>query len=351
MLFPFALLYWMAVWLRNKLFDWGVLKSTAFNFPILCIGNLALGGTGKTPMTEWTIRKLKHKYQIATLSRGYKRRTKGFCIANEQTTALEIGDEPMQFYQKFPDVTVAVGEERIVAIPQILYQRPQTEMIILDDAMQHRSVKAGFNIMLTEYSNLFTRDFVFPCGDLRDIKSSAKRAQCIIVTKCPADFAQEESNSIKKEILNNEGQSIYFATMKYGIPYHISTLEERNLTRTDQVLLVCGIANPEPIKRYLSLNVAIYEMLKFKDHHIFTTTDLKDIQNSYQKVNIGGQTPIILTTEKDAVRLNKFKEELKHLPIFVLPVQHEIMFEDENELLTQIECFVQAFQKTDGPKI
>jgi tetraacyldisaccharide 4'-kinase len=301
-------------------------------------------------MTEWTIRKLKHKYKIATLSRGYKRRTKGFCIANEQTTALEIGDEPMQFYQKFPEITVAVGEERIVAIPQILYQRPDTGLIILDDAMQHRSVSAGYNIMLTEYSNLFTRDFVFPCGDLRDIKSSAKRANTIIVTKCPADLSQEESIALKNEISNIESQTIYFATIKYGIPYHITTLEERNLMKTDQVLLVCGIANPEPIKRYLSMNVSIYEMLKFKDHHIFTTTDLKEIQNNYNKLDTGGETPIILTTEKDAVRLNKFKEELRHLPIFVLPVEHEILFEQENKLLTQIDTFVQSFNKADNPR-
>jgi tetraacyldisaccharide 4'-kinase len=245
---------------------------------------------------------------------------------------------------------VAVGEERIVAIPQILYQRPQTGLIILDDAMQHRSVKAGYNIMLTEYSNLFTRDFVFPCGDLRDIKSSAKRANAVIVTKCPADLSREESISIKNEISNIPAQTIYFATIKYGTPYHITTLEERNLMKTDQVLLVCGIANPEPIKRYLSMNVALYEMLKFKDHHIFTTTDLKDIQNNYKKIDTGGVAPIILTTEKDAVRLNKFKEELRHLPIYVLPVEHEILFDKENELLSEIESFVQSFNKADNPQ-
>jgi len=184
LLLPITWMYGCVIWLRNKLYDKNILKSSSFNFPIICVGNLATGGTGKTPMTEYLVRLLKKDYKTATLSRGYKRKTTGFAIADEDTTALEIGDEPMQFHQKFPDVTIAVGEERIVAIPQLLHDRPETEVIILDDAFQHRQVRAGLNIILTDYSNLYTRDLILPAGDLRDVRSSSKRADIIIVTKC-----------------------------------------------------------------------------------------------------------------------------------------------------------------------
>jgi len=176
---PLSFLYGIIIWCRNWLFDKKIFKSASFNFPIICVGNLAVGGTGKTPMTEYIVSLLQHQYKVATLSRGYKRKTKGFAIANETTTAIEIGDEPMQFHQNFPNITVAVGEERLVAIPQLLHQRPETEVIILDDAFQHRQVNAGLNIILTDFKNLYTRDFMLPAGDLRDVRVSSKRAQCI----------------------------------------------------------------------------------------------------------------------------------------------------------------------------
>ena len=194
------MIHWGILFLINKLFDWKILKSATFNFPIICIGNLAIGGTGKTPMTEYLIEQLKIDYKISTLSRGYKRRTRGFAIANENTTAIEIGDEPMQFHQKFPDVLVAVGEERLFAIPQILHQKPETEVIILDDAFQHRRVNAGLNIVLTERSNLYTRDFIFPAGDLRDVRSSIERANIIVVTKCSENITEAEAFKIKNEL-------------------------------------------------------------------------------------------------------------------------------------------------------
>ncbi|MEP7258547.1 MAG: tetraacyldisaccharide 4'-kinase, partial [Flavitalea sp.] len=182
LLFPFSLLYALIIWTRNKLYDKQLFLSSSFNLPIICIGNLSAGGTGKSPLVEWLIRKLRYRYEVAILSRGYKRKTEGYALANQFTTALEIGDEPMQFYNKFPDVTVAVGEERVVAIPQLLHDKPGTQVILLDDAFQHRAVKAGLNILLTEYNNLYTRDWFLPTGDLRDMASSAKRAETLIVT-------------------------------------------------------------------------------------------------------------------------------------------------------------------------
>jgi tetraacyldisaccharide 4'-kinase len=168
LLFPFSLIYGLLVVVRNRLYNNNVLSSTSFNLPLICVGNLSVGGTGKSPMVELLIRNLQDKYRIAVLSRGYKRKTKGYALANAQSTALEIGDEPMQFHVKFPDLPIAVGEERMVAIPQLLHDRPHTQAIILDDAFQHRAIKAGLNILLTDYNNLYTRDWVLPTGDLRD---------------------------------------------------------------------------------------------------------------------------------------------------------------------------------------
>src|ERR1700761_3162932 len=222
LLFPISLLYAVVVKIRNWCFDKKILSSTAFNLPIICVGNLAVGGTGKSPMVELLIRTLRSRFEVAVLSRGYKRKTRGYALAGELTTALDIGDEPMQFHSKFPDVAVAVGEERIVAIPQLLHDRPETRAIILDDAFQHRAVKAGLNILLTDYSNLFTRDWWLPSGDLRDAPSSYKRADIILVTKCPESLSEEERRAIILEIAPLKHQQVFFSSIQYGLPYHIT---------------------------------------------------------------------------------------------------------------------------------
>jgi len=176
LLFPLAIIYWLIIFIRNKFYDLKIFGSATFGMPLICVGNLSVGGTGKSPMVEFLVRNLKDDFRVATLSRGYKRKTKGYALANERSDALEIGDEPMQFKLKFPDVPVAVGEERLDAISQLLHDKPDIQSIILDDAFQHRAIKAGMNILLTDFNNLFTRDFYLPTGDLRDLKSSYKRA-------------------------------------------------------------------------------------------------------------------------------------------------------------------------------
>src|SRR5687767_9450524 len=236
-LYPVSVFYGGIIWLRNLLYDKNILKSSSFNFPIICVGNLAVGGTGKTPMVEYLVRLLKDEYKVATMSRGYKRKTKGFAIANEGTTALDIGDEPMQFFKKFPDITVSVAEERLVSIPQLLHDKPETRVIILDDAFQHRQVKAGLNILLTEYRDLFTRDFILPAGNLRDMKSSYKRADIIIVTKCKSHLNEEEKLKLVKEIKPLEHQKIFFTKIEYGSPYHLFTKEEKFLSPETNILL------------------------------------------------------------------------------------------------------------------
>lgn len=341
LLFPFSIVYGLIIWIRNALFDKKILKSATFNFPLICVGNLAIGGTGKTPMTEFIVNALKSNYKIATLSRGYKRRTKGFFIAIDGTTAIEIGDEPMQFHQKFPDIVVAVGEERLFAIPQILYQKPETQVIVLDDAFQHRRVVAGLNIILTEYNNLFTRDFLFPTGDLRDIKSSYKRAEIIIVTKCKNDLTENERSKIIQEINPQNGQKVYFSALKYDAPYHLFTKKTEILDRSKDVLLLCGIANPEPLKMHLTKHVHYYEMTKYADHHIFTSSDLKEIKRQFEKIQSAHK--IIITTEKDAVRLEKFKNELIDYPIYVLPIQHEILFNENDDFIHQMTSFIAKY--------
>ena len=212
LLFPFSLVYALIITIRNWAFDKKILPSASFSLPIICVGNLAVGGTGKSPMVELLIRVLKGRYPIAVLSRGYKRKTRGYALAGAATTALDIGDEPMQFHGKFPDIAVAVGEERIVAIPQLLHDRPETRAIILDDAFQHRTVRAGLNVLLTDYSNLFTRDWWLPSGDLRDAPSSCRRADIIVVTKCELPNAAE----VREQLLAETGREVLLISAVTG---------------------------------------------------------------------------------------------------------------------------------------
>ncbi len=342
LLLPFAIVYGLVIMVRNWLFDKNYLKSAEFNFPIICVGNLAVGGTGKSPMVEYLITLLQPHFKIGTLSRGYKRKTKGYVLASSETTALEIGDEPMQFHTKFPEITVAVGEERLVAIPHMLQDKPNLQAIILDDAFQHREVKAGFNIVLTEYSNIYSQDFFLPTGDLRDEWKSAKRANVIIVTKCPVDLSQDKKYKIIRSIKPKPHQRLYFTCIEYGTPFHIiNSKDQWILTPNDEVLLVCGIANPKPLKEYLLNSVHTYYQKDFGDHHIFSIDDLNDIKKRFD--DIPTKRKILLTTEKDAVRLIKFSSELTDVPIYVLPVKHRFLFDDTEQFNQMMISFVQDF--------
>lgn len=341
LLLPFALVYGFIIIVRNYLYRKNILRSAEFNLPLICVGNLSVGGTGKSPMVEYLIELLRPQFKIATLSRGYKRKTKGYVLADEKTSAIEIGDEPMQFHMNYPGVAVAVGEERIVAIPQLLHDKPETQAIILDDAFQHRAVKAGLNILLTEYSNLFTRDFFLPTGDLRDERSSYQRAEIIIVTKCPSILGEQEKEQIKKEINPLSHQQLFFTTIEYGIPYHIARHQLRYITSLDEVLLVCGIANPAPLKEYLQEKAHTYYQQDYSDHHIFTIDDLKEIRKKFD--GLQSDQKYILTTEKDAVRLLKFTQELEQLPLYVLPIRHRFLFEEADKFNNEVIGFIRNF--------
>lgn len=344
LLLPFAILYGWIVACRNWLYYKGVFKSVQFNIPIICIGNLSMGGTGKSPMVEHLLYLLSDTYKTATLSRGYKRKTKGYILANEQTTALEIGDEPMQFHIKFPNVSVVACERRIEAIPQLIQDVPKIEVLILDDAFQHREIKADFNIILTDYNNLYCDDFFLPTGDLRDERRSAHRAQIIVVTKCPIDLTIEERDAIKERLFPAQHQSVFFTAIAYDTPYHIYNPKEQwALTLRDEVLLVCGIANPLPLKNYLHEHTHTYYQLSYNDHHIFSIEDLDEIKSKFALME--AKDKLILTTEKDAVRLVKYTEELKDIPLYVLPIKPVFLFNEKETFDLLIVDFVKAYFK------
>jgi tetraacyldisaccharide 4'-kinase len=345
LLLPFSLVYGLIITIRNWMFNKKILRSATFNLPLICVGNLSVGGTGKSPMVEFMIEKLKSGFNVAVLSRGYKRKTLGYTLASDQSTALEIGDEPMQFYNKFPDVTVAVGEERVVAIPQLLHDKPATQVIILDDAFQHRSVTAGLNILLTDFNNLYTRDWFLPTGDLRDQPKSARRADIIIVTKCPPDLSLAEKDRVVREVRPALHQQIFFTAIAYGTPYQVITRETRIPDNASEVLLVTGIANPSQLKKHLEENFNSYDEVAYSDHHIFTIDDLKFILKKFDQ--IASTRKIILTTEKDAVRLQKFSQQLRDLPVFVIPIQPVFLFFEENQFTRLITTFIQGFPGQD----
>lgn len=341
LLYPFSVLYGLGVSLRNTLYDRKIFHSASFNLPLICVGNLAVGGTGKTPMIEYLIGLLQRDFKVATLSRGYKRKTKGFAIADDHTTAVDIGDEPMQIHLKYPDVTVAVAEERVIGIPQLLHERKETNVILLDDAYQHRAINAGLNILLTDYNNLYTRDVMLPAGDLRDTRSSSKRADIIIVTKCPSTLSDAERENIIRELQPENHQSVFFTKIQYGAPYHLFDKTVRIPDKETGLLLVCGIANPAPLKKALTAIADSYEAITFGDHHIFSMSDLREVIRQFD--NIPGTNKMIITTEKDAVRLQKFQSEIASMPVFALPVQHRFLFDEEKLFNRKVLDFVEKF--------
>ncbi|MDB5251908.1 MAG: lpxK [Flaviaesturariibacter sp.] len=343
LLLPFAVLFWVAVLVRNWLYDRQILKATSFGLPLICVGNLSVGGTGKSPMVEYLVARLKGRFRVATLSRGYKRKTKGYALAAPGTTALDIGDEPMQFHRKFPDVPVAVGEERLVAIPQLLHDKPATQAIILDDAFQHRPVEAGLNILLTEYANLYTRDFFLPTGDLRDQRRSARRAHLIIVTKCPPTLDEGEKAAVVRELAPLPTQKVFFMCIAYGTAYHLVTKQHTYITDDTEVLLVTGIANPRPLKSFLEERVQSYHMLHYGDHHIFTIDDWTEITERFARME--SPKKLILTTEKDATRLLKFESEMGELPLCVLPIEHQFLFGEGTGFDSIVARFIQDFKQ------
>ena len=317
-LFPFAILYGFITSIRNLLFDKGLLKSYSFDIPVIAVGNLSVGGTGKTPQIEYLIRLLSSKYTIATLSRGYKRESEGYILADSTSNAVILGDEPFQFYKKFKNIQVAVDTDRKNGIEQLLSQTKKPEVILLDDAFQHRKVKAGFYILLTSYGDLYSDDFMLPTGNLRESKSGAKRANVVIVTKCPATLSLDEQNKIERNLKLEPNQELYFSYINYDefIYSEDKTLKVSEIKNVAKLLLA-GIAKPEPFFNHL--NSENEEKLVFPDHRHFTENDLLAINNK-------AQNKIIITTEKDYVRL---KGKLINKQLYYLPIQSSFLSKSE----------------------
>lgn len=338
---PFSWLYGGFMAMRNWFFDKKLTRTFRFDFPVICVGNLSTGGTGKTPHIEYIISLLKNKYSVGVVSRGYGRKTRGFFMVEETGTPDKVGDEPLQIKQNHPYAHVAVGEQRIVAIPSLLNEEPQTQVVLLDDAYQHRYVEAGLYILLTDYNNMFYADEVLPAGNLREFKSGYKRAHIIIVTKCPPNLTNAEKLAIEKKIKPLATQKVYYSHLQYGQPYALANREEVLNTFADKnVLFFAGIANAKPVESYLKQNANAFKVVKLADHAEYTDAVIDNILQQYQAMQ--GQNKILLTTQKDAVKLSQTKlaEKLQATPVFVLPLEIGMNPTDGQQFLQQIETYV-----------
>ena len=300
---------------RNFLFDVRIFKSTSFEKPIIAVGNLSVGGTGKTPQIEYLIKLLKNDFKVGVLSRGYGRKTKGFLVADAQKSAEEIGDEPLQFFHKFKNITVAVDEQRVDGIQQLEMIKESPEVILLDDAFQHRKVKAGFYVVLTKFDELFSNDFVLPTGNLRERRKGVNRADIVVVTKCPTNLSDIEQKEIRQLIERYFSGPIFFSIISYSTTLKSNTglsISASDLN-TYEVLLITGIANPKPLLEHLtSLNCSFKHAI-FSDHHHFTSAEILDLKQQFESMK--SENKIMLTTEKDFVRLSDSIDELYYLEI------------------------------------
>jgi tetraacyldisaccharide 4'-kinase len=345
LLSPLSLLYGLGVSIRNWLYSQGLLKGVEFSVPIISVGNLSVGGAGKTPHIEYLIRLLKDYLDVATLSRGYGRKTKGYLQVHNQMSAEQVGDEPLQFKRKFPDIFAAVCESRTFAVPKMLMEQPGIQTILLDDAFQHRSVKPGLNILLTEFSNPFTRDFLLPSGRLREWRSAYRRADIIIVSKCPAEMSPESREQLLKEIKPLPHQVVYFSYYRYGSPYYVLNPNYKIALNPEmEALLISAIANTDYLLGYLQEKTKAVQAMEYEDHHFFSKYDVGQLKASFERMEAAQK--IILTTEKDAVRLELHRDFLleHRLPIFALPVEVAFHFGQGGEFDEAIRQFLLNFK-------
>lgn len=331
-LFPIACLYGLLAGIRNRLFDWKIIPSKAFPVPVIAIGNLSAGGTGKTPHTEYLASLLQSQYKVAILSRGYRRKTKGFLLADGSRGPAEIGDEPMQYLRKFPGITLAVDEKRRRGIEKILALKPDTQVILLDDAFQHRHVKPGKAILLTDYHHLYVDDYLLPTGLLRESARNARRADWIIVTKTPKIFSPITRRQLVKKLKPRPRQKIFYSYISYEQPVPLNICRQKTTAgpRHNYIVMFAGVANSYPFQEYLKSICNELIVIDFKDHHEYTERDLGKIIREYD--SIISKDKIIFTTEKDAMRIDKkeFEPLLENLPVYYVPIR--IRFHDCDEV-------------------
>lgn len=338
LLLPFSLIWWLITGTRNLMYNAGILRTKKFNKPVIVIGNLSVGGTGKSPHVIHVLDTLRNFYSVASLSRGYGRKTRGFRVANYDSTANQMGDEPMQFFNRFKNrIVVAVGEDRVEAIKKLL-KMFKLDAIVMDDAFQHRRLKSDMNIILTDYNRRYTKDYLLPAGDLRESRRNARRAQIIVVTKCPEDLTDEHKEFIRNEIKPKSKQHLFFSKIAYS-----DQLEHREFpmmldkARHMNVLCITGIAKPEPFIVYLKENFNEVKTLTFPDHYVFKESDIKQISKAFDQME---GDKIMLTTEKDYMRLRHeyaIVDNLYYLPI-------SIKIDKEQEFNHLIFSYVQSFR-------
>ncbi len=345
LLLPFALLYGIGIGIRNLFYQAGVLRSVHFDLPVISVGNLSVGGAGKSPHIEYLVRWLDRYIGIAVLSRGYGRKTMGYRQVTVIDNAEQVGDEPLQIIRKFADVPVSVSESRALGVPELVKRYPETQCVLLDDAFQHLAVTPGLNILLTEYSRPFTRDWLLPAGRLREWRHGYRRADIIIVTKCPAELTARQRYELLIEIDPFPRQRVYFSRYRYGAPYDIFRPDTlRPLDLDTHVLLVSAIANTDYILQYLGGEAGSVQTLEFEDHHYFEEADLEDILRRFE--SLPHRNKIIITTEKDAARLEMHENFLreKGLPVYVLPVEVSFCDNDEADFQSEVKSFLMDFK-------
>lgn len=336
LLLPISLLYSFVLLLRHKFYDWGLLKSKSFNIPNICVGNLNLGGTGKTPHIEYLVRLLSDNYKTAVLSRGYGRDTTGFIIANENHSHNDIGDEPIQYFNKFKNIDVVVDENRCDGMERLLKMETPPQIVLLDDAYQHRKIKPGLSILLTDYYNLYSNDHLVPAGNLRDIKKAAKRAEIIVVTKSPNVITPYYRRDIENSLKPLPHQKIFYSYIEYQDFKPFSKLsKDFDIKEAKTVLLFCGIANTYSLEDHIKRKYNTTSTITFNDHHNFTEKDIDTIIDKYN--SLIGKNKIIVTTEKDSMRLSthSFMNKFDDIPVFTIPIkvkfhnEEGISFDDE----------------------
>ena len=342
LLLPFSFLYGLCMMIRNGLFDCGWLSSRRFEIPLISVGNLSYGGTGKTPHIEYIINLLRERFLVATLSRGYGRSSEGFILASKRSAYKYIGDEPLQYAKKYDDIKVAVNEDRASGIDELEIRFPKLDVILLDDAFQHRYVKPGLSILLTDFHRLYTDDYVLPSGTLREFPCGAKRANIIVVTKTPKIFSPISRRRIIAELKPRKSQQVYFSYIKYCDPVQV-TPSSTSLSpfSCSIMMLFTGIANDYPIREYLKRHCRELEVLKFPDHHPYTLEDLKIIKARFD--DLPTRKKVIMTTEKDMMRIKtpELSSFIKRLPLFYLPIEVEFHGPDKDHFDQTILSYVE----------
>lgn len=335
LLFPFSFIYYLITSIRNFLYDNQILKSYSFSIPIITVGNLSVGGTGKTPQIEYLIALLKDSYKTAVLSRGYKRKSSGFLLINKDNTYVDSGDEPMQYFKKFSNISVAVDEKRARGIQNLLRLK-ETDVVLLDDAFQHRKVKGSYAILLTKYNDLFIKDFILPVGNLRESRRGAQRANAIVVTKCPENLPLKEQEAINN-LFNTYNAAVFFSKISYASSIRgINEIAVNELSNY-KVLLITGIANPTSLLSFLKSNNVDFDHLEYPDHHNFIEKDILKIKKRYQE--IATKNKLILTTEKDFVRLEFKLNNLYYLPIKTAFLEEKQQINFDDLILSHIKNF------------